>query len=351
MGQISIRELESSDYPALAEFNSRFPGDTRTKENWRATFDHWWTNNPAYGEEWQRGFLLLDGNEIVGFVGSFPSLFKVGDEIVTAFNGTTWRVLKPYRQWSVDLWTQNRMVSKNYLSFNTTPTQDVIKMITKLKYNLTPWGDHKYSYLVASNAGLFPGTPGKRYRYAVALAASIYMFWQRIKLRLGGKDFEVSDSHTSDAEIDDLWLRAKDRYAYTNLRNAKSVKWYSMKRLMFSVYMNETLVALALYQIQEGRSTGAKELLMVDLWHDQNWDLKQVMGALIRHNKGYAKRRSIPLIKYPHFCAELSRLYHKIGLPAKKMELMSYVRTPNGSNWKLDSDNSFFTLLQGDFGV
>lgn len=352
MSNISIRELETADYQALAEFNSSFPGDQRSVRDWLNRFKHWWDENPAYDNSWKRGFLLLDGELIVGFVGSFPTFFQSGETIMKAFNGTTWRVLEPYRKWSIELWTCNREVSKNYLSFNTTPTNDVIKMITRLKYFRYPWGNDRYSYLICDPRSFCDLLPGKYPRWMKMSLIYLLKAWQWYRLcRIPGV-MSVRSVNDGLSDIDDLWARTVYQYAYTNVRDSKAVLWYSKGKEICYVYNRERLVAYCIYLQSEHSGGRGMTITMADFWYDSSENLSIIMASLIRHDKFSKIRRSgLSTIRYPHFSSAIQRALEEINLFNHTTQNTGFVRLPNGSSINLTPENSYFTLLQGDNGL
>jgi len=350
MDSISIRELASSDYLALARFNSSFPEDQRSTEEWLERFRYWWDDNPAYDDTWQRGFLLLDQGKIVGFVGSFPTYFKSGGCIVKAFNGTTWRVLPEYRKWSIELWTCNREVSKHYLSFNTTPTDDVIKMITRLKYFKYPWGDDRYSYLICdprSFCALLPGRYSRWIKMSLVYLLKIVQ-WYRLS-KLPGM-MSVRSVSYDPSDVDKLWVRTAPQYQYTNVRDSKAVLWYSKGKEIRYVYNRKKLVAFCIY-LQAKKSDG-KKLTMADFWHDRSENLLGILGSLIRYDKRSSSREpGLSTIRYPHFSSAVAKALEETKLSNHAVQYTGFVRLPNGSGIELTPENSYFTLLQGDLGA
>lgn len=351
MDNLIIRELEDRDYKPLAEFNSAFPGDTRSAIQWLNRFNHWWDTNPAYEIGWKRGFLLLDGDLIVGFVGSFPTFFKAGKDIIKVFNGTTWRVLEPYRRCSIDLWTRNREVSKHYLSFNTTPTDDVIRIIKKFKYFLYPWGHEQISFVITNLAEITKRHIPKSMLWTTCLPGVMLQFYQSYRVKRKADNLHVRLLGDDLSCIDDLWQRTKERFTYTNLRNTCAVRWYAQDRHLVGVFSNDRLSAYAIYDIHQHSCHPCMEMTLVDLWHDREVRLFPILSALIQNNMSYAVKNHIAIIKYPHFSADISLHLSAMGLMSKKQQIRGYVRLANDCNLDIDGSNSYFTMLQGDYGT
>ena len=351
MENVAIRELETSDYEALAIFNSAFPDDKRSKEEWLERFMYWWDQNPAYDENWVRGFLLLDNEKIVGFVGSFPTLFKAGNDIIKAFNGTTWRVLENYRRWSIDLWTKNREVSKDYLSFNTTPTKEVISLIKRYKYFLYPWGNEKASYVITQAkdfSKIF--LPPSLNKINGITGIGINML-QILKQRLSKSSLIVKEIDPLKVDLNNLWENTKGTVEFTNVRDSCTVRWYAQNRKMLGVFDKEELIAYALFDLKKHSKYNFQIMIMVDLWYQKITGLKEILSVLIRYCNKYASKNMITYIEYPHFSKDLSYTCQSLGLNKKSNISTGYIRFANNQKYEMNNDNSYFTLVQGDYGV
>lgn len=351
MNEPTIRELRDSDYEALAAFNAAFPGDNLGAARWLDRFRHWWDNNPAYDSSWKRGFLMESDGTIVGWVGSFPSLFKAGDAVVKAFNGTTWRVLPEYRQWSIDLWGYNRGVSKHYLSFNTTPTEDVAKLILRLRYFRFPWGRDAYSYTIV-NAGKFCCFFSPRIPYLGRIWLSKILWGVSRILTKESNVYRVAIMEDDLSGVDNLWERTRSQYVFTNVRDGQSVEWYRQGKLMHGVYNNGILIAYALYLRNIHCGTGQSLLTMVDFWYDRNEHLNSILSSLVRFDyKKSRKENTLVSIRYPHFSKEISKAFSSIFPLYRNNRYSGFLRNPDKSGYRIDDSNAYFTLLQGDFGA
>ncbi len=55
-------------------------------------FENWWTLNPAFTPEFPRGWMLEEGEKIVGFIGNIPVRFVVHGEMKIAAASAAWYV-------------------------------------------------------------------------------------------------------------------------------------------------------------------------------------------------------------------------------------------------------------------
>jgi hypothetical protein len=352
MTDLRIREIKDSDYGSLGIFNARFPNDTLSAEKWQARFLHWWDYNPAYGSDWKRGFIMEHQGSIVGWVGSFPSFFKANDQIIKAFNGTTWRVIPDYRQWSIDLWSYNRDVSTQYLSFNTTPIEEIIPLIKKFQYRLHPWGDSKVSIVTTDPAKLLRYRLPSKYSWMFKPIGFMLDFEQRLRLnRTIEKKLDVSFEIPSDSDLESLWRDSQGNYQFTNVRDSKSVRWYSSNRVMLSLYDESRLVAWALFGQIEHHKYQTNELWLQDLWLLSRADLTNVLKVLMVAIDEHARKLKVTLVRVPHFSSEMSIVIKSLGLKELAYNHTGYVRMSRDQDYGFDPDHSWFTMLQGDYNT
>jgi len=88
---LTIREVEDKDIIPLAEFlPTGFP--YTTKEFWVPLFELWWSSNPAYTDQFPRGWVLENDVSIVGFIGNIPVKFLVRGVVQIAAASNSWYV-------------------------------------------------------------------------------------------------------------------------------------------------------------------------------------------------------------------------------------------------------------------
>ena len=125
-----IREVRGNDfervYPLLLEFNN----PNLKKEDWRQLFiDHSGLQNDQFG------WMLVEGEEVVGFVSTILSERTVGDRTVRLCNTSSWIVKQEYRAHSLALHAKI-VADRNVTITNLSPTQQVLKLLQKLGFTL-----------------------------------------------------------------------------------------------------------------------------------------------------------------------------------------------------------------------
>jgi hypothetical protein len=126
---VTIREARGEDfprvYPLLHELNPEI-----TREQWQQLFvDHSKVQNDRYG------WMLVDGGEVVGFLGTTIGERLVRGERLRLCNTTAWTVRKEYRAHSLSLYARV-LADKRLEVTNLSPTQQVLAMMQKLGFSL-----------------------------------------------------------------------------------------------------------------------------------------------------------------------------------------------------------------------
>ena len=88
---LTIRELEDKDLLSLAQF---LPGGfpNTTTDFWVPLFELWWNSNPAYTDQFPRGWILENETSIVGFIGNIPVKFLIRGVVRIAAVSNSWYV-------------------------------------------------------------------------------------------------------------------------------------------------------------------------------------------------------------------------------------------------------------------
>jgi len=96
---LAVREVEDKDITPLAEFMAKGSPYTlakgfpyTTKEFWLSMFEYWWASNPAYTDQFPRGWVLENESTLVGFLGNIPVKFLFCGEGKIAAAANHWYV-------------------------------------------------------------------------------------------------------------------------------------------------------------------------------------------------------------------------------------------------------------------
>jgi len=101
--------------PVCRFLEEAFPESGIKAATWRRLFDHGWSDHG-------RGFVLLDGNAVVGFIGSIAARRQVNGQAALVCNISSWSVHAKYRGWGMALLAAVlRDESLTYTSFTPNP--------------------------------------------------------------------------------------------------------------------------------------------------------------------------------------------------------------------------------------
>ena len=127
---VIIREARADDfervYPLLVEFENPY----LKTEHWRQLFiDHTGLQNGHFG------WVVVDGDDIVGFVGTILSERTIRGEAARLCNTSSWIVKPAYRMHSLALYAKV-IADKSVTVTNLSPTAQVLKLLEKLGFTL-----------------------------------------------------------------------------------------------------------------------------------------------------------------------------------------------------------------------
>jgi acetoacetyl-CoA synthetase len=90
-----VRAAGPDDREPVCRFlEEAFPESGIKAATWRRLFDHGWSDHGP-------GFMLLDGNAVVGFLGAIAALRQVNGEAALVCNMSSWSVHTKYRGWGI----------------------------------------------------------------------------------------------------------------------------------------------------------------------------------------------------------------------------------------------------------
>jgi hypothetical protein len=127
---VTIRAARSEDfarvYPLLLEFHN----EAISKEQWRQLFvDHSGLQDDKFG------WMLLDGDQVVGFLATTLSERMIRGEKLRLCNTSNWIVKPEYRAHSLALYAK-ALAEKDTAVTNLSPTPQVLKVMEKLGFSL-----------------------------------------------------------------------------------------------------------------------------------------------------------------------------------------------------------------------
>lgn len=123
-----LRKATSADFEKVYALLVSMKGAAHDKETWRRLFTNHWNTDEDYC-----GYVLMDGEEAVGFLGMIFCRREIAGRQLKACNVTTWVVKPRYRTESLKL-VMPLMRMKDYLLTNFTAREDVSFIFRKLGF-------------------------------------------------------------------------------------------------------------------------------------------------------------------------------------------------------------------------
>jgi hypothetical protein len=346
-----------ADYARLARFLSSFEDETRAQDFWVRRFNLWWDANPAFQEGVPRGWVLCVDNTIKGFLGNVPSQVQLFGRTVTAFGVTTWRVLPAYRSHSLRLLHQALRCAKGSISFDTTPSDDVVRILKSLKFQLLPHFENLKRSVIILNLRRFLASKlhGKVLADAGGwLAEPVLRAFQdwRLGVRRKCDGIEVRHLTRADSSFDELWVRTRNLYSNTSVRSAAAINWHcfvneDFRKFLFGCFIAERLVG---YLIAASRiRDGLKVLSCLDVWLDP--DVHLALSVLLAATRHRAQEVDFDLLEIPHYNHSLGRRLNSLCLFQRTAvgERSAFYKIQELDS--LDPAESYFVGMQGDRGL
>jgi hypothetical protein len=143
---VIIREARGDDFERVYRLLLEFKNPHLTKEHWRQLFvDHSHLQNDNFG------WVLVDGDDVVGFVSTILSERTIRGETVRLCNLSNWIVKDKYRAHSLAL--HGKVVADRSVTVtNLSPTPQVLKLIEKLGFTVMDKSERIILPVIAARA-------------------------------------------------------------------------------------------------------------------------------------------------------------------------------------------------------
>ncbi|MGF6313690.1 acetoacetyl-CoA synthetase [Bradyrhizobium sp. i1.8.4] len=131
---LHLRAMGPDDQEAVCQFLAQTFGESGIKAtSWRRLFEHGWSDH-------KRGFMLLDGGAVVGFLGAVVARRQMNGRAALVCNVSSWSVHPSYRGWGMALLGELlRDESLTYTAFTPAP----ISLSALLTQRFTPLETHR----------------------------------------------------------------------------------------------------------------------------------------------------------------------------------------------------------------
>ena len=280
-----MREARFQDYQAIAELEVSQGLLSKAPEEWRRL----WTGNPTYeaiGPRWPIGWVLEDGERIVGCLTNIPLSYHFRGRQLLVAAGRGWTVKDEYRGYALML--MNEYFSQENVDLFLTNTvngnaANAFSTFGSLRVPVGDWSSAAFAVTeyrgFAESALRIKGVPLPQVlSYPVSFALSL-------KDRLTGKSIPKSDidvvlNRDFDQRFDNFWEVLHNRSeALVAARSRAVLKWHfaasidSNRLWVLVAARNGNIDAYAVFQRRDEPQYGLTRMRMVDFqacdWHDQ----------------------------------------------------------------------------------
>lgn len=310
---VNLREAQSEDIPGIWSVCSGLIDAFNyfTYEDFYEVCLYRWERNPFRSDE-VFGWVLEDGDKIVGFLGLIPMKFKIGSRVVPAVAATTWAVDPRYRAHSLLLYKAFLSLGKKSLLLSTTPSPESSKIIERFKMQKIPlpyfdkrfiwfvkawypasWWIKKFKHksvfvrLFLNGLTLFP---------IAGLLRLLSMKHRKVEFKC--EPLPVERVHVFTDEYDDFWHAQKQGYGITAVRTKEFLNWrhIEMPKILGENYVFACRVDgklrgyIALYRRVNPQKI-AYHFKVTDIFYDVKetgvlWNLLNYTYEFVRKNKG-----------------------------------------------------------------
>jgi hypothetical protein len=170
----------------MVRFLAAFEDENRGEAFWESRLRHWWDANPFCDADSPRGFVLRDGDAVVGFFGLIPQQYVCDGRTYPTLALTTWRVDANYRAAAAGMFVRVRRLGARFLLTDCTPTAEVREILERAGFERRAAATRVY-------------LPLKRAHSLKAAAFATARLWRGTRLPLDG---------ASVVTLDDEWIAA-----------------------------------------------------------------------------------------------------------------------------------------------
>jgi hypothetical protein len=331
---IELREARFQDYQAIAALEAAQGLVSKPADEWRRL----WAGNPCYreiGPRWPIGWVLEDGERIVGCLTNIPLSYTFRGRKLLAAAGRGWSVEDQYRgyalllmdeyfrQENVDLFLTNTVNGKAAEAFGT---------FGSLRVPAGDWSSAAFAVTghrgFAESALRIKGIPlARALSYPAALVLSL-------KDRFTAKtipqsDIAVAFARDFDQRFDNFWEVLSQRSeALLAVRTREVLKWHFSASLdkdslwVLTAARNGNIEAYAVFQRRDEPKYRLKRMRMVDFqacdWPDQ------YCSALLRRAYRECRAQGIDVLEHVGCDLEKTRIFDQFAPYRRKLPSWSF---------------------------
>ena len=337
---VTLRVARFQDYAAIAALEQSQGLAIKPFDEWRRL----WAGNPCYeemGPRWPIGWVLEDGERIVGCLTNVPLPYTFRGRKLLAATGRGWAVEDEYRSYAlllmdeyfnqegVDVFLNNTVNAKAAEAFSTFGSMRVpVGDWNSAAFAVTAHREFAESALRIKN---IPQAKLLSYPAGLVLAMKDHFRAQAIPK----SDIDVVLVHDFDQRFDVFWEMLSQRSsALLAVRSRDALRWHFAPFLekgrlwIFTAARNGNIDAYAVFQRRDEPQYGLKRMRMVDFqacdWHDQ------YCAAFMRRAYDECSAQGIHVLEHVGCDLEKTRVFERAAAYRRKLPGWSFFYSAKG---------------------
>jgi hypothetical protein len=360
---VTLREVEDTDIIPLADFLSMgFP--YTTKEFWVPLFELWWNSNPAYTDQFPRGWVLEQNSSIVGFIGNIPVKFLIRGVVHIAAVANSWYVDPSVRGlFSLKLFNEYlKQKSASLFFFKRGDDEHVLKILSKYQFEeyILPKSQKEYVYILQKRKAGFifgdfllknriPRLSELRELYTQAgLLVFTYLYQKSVSRGcVFPSDTYISSVCTScDESFSRIWEPSLKSCEVALSRDTKTLNWLyfasgrANKRVVIQCNRSrdKTLAGYMVFDIQRMHPSGEGIMSLMDICIENNDP--HVLASLISFAIATGKQNNAALLLVWANSQETELYFRRTFTVRMNAQHYRYIRFSELSAMNLGRDHS-----------
>jgi hypothetical protein len=357
---IKVREVEDSDLIPLADFLPRgFP--STTKEFWLPLFELWWTLNPAYTDQFPRGWVLDRAGSIVGFIGNIPVNFMVGSEVRTAVASNSWYV-DPSARGIFSFILFNAFLKQKNTSlflFKGEENKHIINILSKYHFEkfILPESHKEYVYIIDKkkvksiffafliNSRMPKLSNSFEYIRRLGFLFSAYVHQKPVNQEsVPDKEYSCSVCTSCDESFYQLWKQSLNLCDVTISHDAKTLNWLYFSRARYSQRVviqchrsrDKKLAGYMVFDLIRKNPSEVGSMQLLDICVENN--NPQVLASLSSFALDLGKQHNIALLVVWAPNPESEMYFKSVFTMRRTVQHYRYVRFSDSHEMKSERD-------------
>jgi 3-oxoacyl-(acyl-carrier-protein) synthase len=328
-----VREASLGEYEQIAALTFRNGLDTKTREQW----EHLWINNPVYKrvQNWPIGWVVRDGEQIVGFLGNIPVSYRFKGRDILASSLHAFSLAVSHRGHGLIL--LNRLLESapgvEYF-VGSTANASSSSVLDRLGVARIPVGDWENSAFwitnhdgFASSAVLRKGWPGS---LTSLTSLALRTYDKLLKASWPRQNHQLYPQKNFDERFDVFWeelqLAYPDRFLAT--RSREVLDWHFKFALadnrawIVTHEIDSRILAYAIFQRHDYREINLKRVRLVD--YQALPESSDLLVSMLAWGLSECRAQDIHMLEAGGFRPDKQRVIDRLAPHRRKLAAWTY---------------------------